>query len=345
MMFPAAGGEFLPRFMTGERAVASPELDLARLAIIYRPSDDEQNMLTANAIQKRLLEAGHEVIVHASEPDIAGNLDLVKDLERQYQPSTLSIIGGDGTESNFLSAVYESALDTPVWLIPGGSINDLTHMLYGSYNFHHPEHALHHGRLARLHPLQVRMHPQHGADKQVNVWAYYSLGLTADIAGKVNSKEHRSKRDYQTTSIGRLLVDSQLVTQSLPRSQRFVVAEGQEQRSMIDLVLTNGSKMAGKVHFKDIHLLRPEFGRVELDAPTKAAMTMTIAKARWLEVQKYTTDKLLFHVELDANGPDTLSWQRDGEEAIDNDRLTSGTIITAAVANRGLRVHTKRRQS
>ncbi len=326
-------------------ATTSSGLDLARLAIVYKPSNDERNVQTAKAIQQRLLRAGHEVLVHASEPDIDGNLELVQELQRRHQPSALSIIGGDGTESNFLSAVYKSQLDTPVWLIPGGSINDLTHMLYGRYTFHHPEHALHHGHLATLYPLQVRMIPPRGIDKQVNAWAYYSLGLSADIAGNVNSIEHRAKREQHATALGRLLTDSQLVHDSLPCSQRFLISEGANQRSIFDLVLANGSKMAGKLHFNDIQLLRPEFGRVELAQPTKLSMALSIAKARWGEVQKYGAGGLLFLVELDSDGPDSLSWQCDGEEATDDEKLTSGTIVNAAIARRGLRIHTNRRHS
>lgn len=143
---------------------------------------------------ERLLVTGREHGLEVRQFETAstwgGNVELIANAGPN---AIIGVVGGDGTVSAMLRAAYELGLDNPFLILNGGNAINQGRMHHYPRHLYRPERILQTGTVASLHPLSIRVETPDGQERSAMAFAYWTAGLTADIAAAVNKPDYRAR--------------------------------------------------------------------------------------------------------------------------------------------------------
>lgn len=236
-------------FMESGPSPAYPTLaasgDYSDIAVLYNPvskrSGEIDDML-------RILEAGqseHGLEVHklATSRDPAENAANLRELPAS---SLIGIWSGDGGTSKVLRAAHDLQLSNPILIMPGGTKNDLALQTASRKSFTDPTNLLRQAHLGPLVPVELTIQPT-GSSEPVQlhkVFAYASQGISGDVAHTVNTPEYRAGAT-QHSKAATYLTERRIAAQAFMHAKPFTTSSERGTRRSIDLIVANGSRMAG----------------------------------------------------------------------------------------------------
>ncbi len=205
----------------------------------------------------------HGLTINRAETS-ASLADNVSSLHENLLPGDiLAIIAGDGGVSAMLEAVRLGGHENPVLIIGGGNKNDIAHQLLQPRHIKHPEQALAVAAIRQLRPILAAFRGADGAEQTVGAYGYISSGVSSTVARDVTTAEYRKAREHDALG-DRLVAEWRTTIRDYLRAQPFHVRHtGQPSRPAIDIVASNGNRMAGLLHPR-AELLEPGFRFIEV---------------------------------------------------------------------------------
>lgn len=309
-----------------------------RLAVIYNPGNLTAQKYAHYDALCRSVEHGIELSTYPSEPDVTGNLELLRANSFDDENCLWSVAGGDGTLSNVLGAAYLHRLRNPILVKPTGNANDIAHMLHSRRGFRQPLVELPSGRVQSLRPIRVTAVSASGDTSQQFAFAYFGLGISGIEAMAYNKKETRSVRAANGPILNRMS-ESVSVVRTLYGNSGFDITkatEGSTAEHVYEHLFVNGSNMANTVRFRT-GLFSDTIGRVELRNNNIFSLLRQVGKAALgrYELISHRDGEFRFGIQTDDL---FVVGQRDGETSIHE----SGTSFSVRSADKTINVITTR---
>lgn len=188
----------------------------------------------------------------------------------------LCVVGGEGTVNTAVRALVDpglSHLEVPIVPTWDGNGHDAANMLNGRPK--HISDVLDRGKKVPIRPINTRVHGN-GEPKQEIAAVYMGIGAGAIGATRLNDKDHRKRRFYQSPA-GRIAYEVPMLLGSFVDAQEFMIQEGDdpEPKPCYDITVASGPRIA-KFAKLPVNLLEEELFafRVERKNTTAIARRM-----------------------------------------------------------------------
>ena len=180
------------------------------------------------------------------QPERESTSELIKAslAERAF---ALVVMGGDGT----IKSTCDTLLDLPeeqrppVAAIGLGNQNDGPHALH--YNSRDPIRLLEESYVTTVHPHVATIERPDDSPEAELIWSYFSLGMSGEVAHKVDTVEHRLARARLPKMLHRLY-DIRVATQTALASQPFDLRINGEEATISEFMAIYSGRMSGIDH-------------------------------------------------------------------------------------------------
>jgi len=330
-------------------SIEHPFTEIERLFIFRRPFDSLNRSAvrahsTVQQVQKErrhfdALNLPAEVIELNTSVDIQ---DTVHEFNRYgiSKHDAVMAIGGDGIASNTNAAAQRAGFDGPIVHVGRGNACDMAHMLFRGRDIRQPVGSMLRSRLVDIYTLDITTDkPEIGTGAvAINASGYLSFGrFIHDVTQEVGSRTFRAKTENMG-ELAKLQAETAMMLGKLGCSAQVILKDDcGSKREVSDVVFPNGQRMAKKVRFGGVNLLRPGFGRLELSRSTAPAVLWGLGKAT-VGAFKHFKPEETYAFSLSNEDESPVVGQRDGELV----SYPSGTEFTISLSDRTVSLATTR---
>lgn len=328
-------------FGEGAPAPVYPTLDAygdyTDLAVVHNPaskrSGEVDDVLHALAAARSV--HGLEVHKLATSLDLAENTAMLQELPAS---TIIGIWSGDGGTSKVLGPAHDLQLPNPIVILPGGTKNDLALQAAPPELLAEPATLLRQANVGSVAPVEISIWPG-DLSKPVEshkAFAYASHGVSGAVAHTVNTPEYR-QRAVRRGQAATYLAERGIATRAFLGAEPFYA----NKRRSIDLIVANGSRMAGGSMKPAADLFRPEARLITVrnrlvGAGVLGALCVGGRPSRWVgDTFDITTPQT-----IDISNERPMYFQVDGDEF----RLDGTATLHFQVAAYGLNIVTSRQR-
>ncbi len=222
--------------------------------------------------------------------------------------------GGDGSHSNFSYTIPKS----PIIFHPTGHINDISSMLYSRSTIDDIERIVIEGKVKPLNTLEIRSKHEHSdVERTERALGYYGIGMSGYASNIHNHEGYRRFRDLKS-HLSAVIEDRKPILTSLKESPylRAMTTDDDNESfaQFIEVLYTNGSRMAKVFKFRGVDLLEPGARVTRIRSRKMLGLSATILRSTFKDAD---ADSLLMndstHEFTVYSGKDEYYSQRDGE--------------------------------
>lgn len=304
----------------------------SQLLIFHNPASRRAEETPSILSELQWNQTNHGLDVSKPEktsPHLGENIDMVRGTVAPH--TIIGIRAGDGGTSQMLAAIRAAKLDNPVFLLPGGTKNDIWSNAFARKYEGAPTAALLNAtrRLAR--PILAEVTTDKGS-RLFDAYGYASTGVSSQVAAHMNSQAYRSSRIHRMPG-GTFAAERLITARDFLRGAAFTASQdGSNPTHYVDIIASNANRMAGQLHLPS-DLFEPSF---QLITPRNklAGLVMTAAMLSNRNIGKSVDAGS--SVTVDILPADGQYLQVDGEEH----PLTGLTTLHLSQAPTGVNVLT-----
>jgi hypothetical protein len=228
---------------------------------------------------------GRDFDVVSTERTLEGTIEMLK---KEARPGTqLDLMAGDGSYFNKYTAMSMLGLVNRSTTGGGGGACDVAHMINPFSSDQFSPWASMYSPAIEHQPLLVTAEhkdiPVGDRRRLLLAVAYFSIGFTADVSARFNDDDFRHKLDRLPPSL-RLARQGVEISKRVIRpgqTKQFEVEDEKGERTLSELAFSNGEQMASQIKFKDLKLMEPGYGRLEVEGKLDpSAIVGAIRRAR-----------------------------------------------------------------
>lgn len=219
-------------------------LEWKRLVVLYNPASTCADRTQKIIARLEKLFPGKVAVLQTKKT----TAERTRQLNKRLQAGDLVLVGGgDGTINQTICCLGKH-IALPLLPLPGGNANDLAEMLYGAKAPDVP-YILEHGRTKEIYPLKCLIEPEGAGSAATHLAAcYVSFGSTALAAAYINQASLRSRYNPHLPG-SNFLRGIDVFIHTWRRAQPFSLEYHHNRRTVLDIVIGNGSRMARNWRF------------------------------------------------------------------------------------------------